>query len=101
MQMMDIAIIHGGQGSVQTAINAGIPIVGIPLHIEQGLNVAMIERHGAGLLQIKHNINPLDIKEKVEQILADNSYKENMMKLSEYQKQVDGVSKAADIMCAE
>jgi len=47
MPLVDLAIIHGGQGSVQTAINAGIPIIGIPLHVEQGLNVAMIVRHGA------------------------------------------------------
>jgi len=101
MPMMDLAIIHGGQGSVQTAINAGIPIIGIPLHVEQGLNVAMIVRHGAGLLQTKHRINPLDIKEKIITILEDQTYSKNMKQLSGYQKQVDGVSRAVDILLEE
>ena len=98
MPLMDVAIIHGGQGSVQTAIDAGTPIVGIPLHVEQGLNVANIEKHGAGIMQIKHDIDPKEVREKVERILGDISYKENMKKLSTYQKQVDGVVKAVDII---
>ncbi|MCS5421361.1 MULTISPECIES: glycosyltransferase [Psychrilyobacter] len=98
MPLMDVAIIHGGQGSVQTAIDAGTPIVGIPLHVEQGLNVANVEKHGAGIMQIKHDIDPEEVREKVERILGDISYKENMKKLSIYQKQVDGVVKAVDII---
>ncbi len=101
MPLMDLAIIHGGQGSVQTAIDSGTPVIGIPLHVEQGLNVAMLERHGAGILQIKHRINPQDIRDKVQKILNDGSFKDNMMKLSSYQKKVDGVARAADILCGE
>ena len=101
MPLMDLAIIHGGQGSVQTAINSGIPIIGIPLHVEQGLNVAMIERHEAGLLQIKHQLDPNEIIKKVNLILIDNTFKENAMRLSNYQKNVDGVQKAADILCED
>lgn len=101
MPMVDLAIIHGGQGSVQTAIDAGIPIIGIPLHVEQGLNVAMVERHGAGLLHSKHRINPPEIRDKVIRILEDKSFRENMELLSGYQKKVDGVARAVDIICAE
>ena len=101
MPMMDMAIIHGGQGSVQTAINAGIPIIGIPLHVEQGLNIAIIERHGAGLLHPKRRIDPLDIRDKILTILNDESYGESMKQLSVYQKEVDGVSRAADILCGD
>ncbi len=101
MPLVDLAIIHGGQGSVQTAINAGIPIIGIPLHVEQGLNVAMIVRHGAGLLQIKHQIDPLELKDKVNLIIKNKSFRENAEKLSQYQKKVDGIKKAADILCED
>ena len=98
MPLMDVAIIHGGQGSIQTAINAGTPVVGIPLHVEQGLNVATIEKHGAGIMQLKHDIDPNEVKDKVLKILDNKRYEENMMKLSAYQKQVDGVAKATDII---
>lgn len=98
MPMVDVAVIHGGQGSIQTAISAGTPVVGIPLHVEQGLNVAMLERHKAGILQVKHDIRPEDIREKVERVLADGAYKENMMRLSAYQNAVDGVAKSVDVI---
>lgn len=98
MPMVDVAIIHGGQGSVQTAIDGATPLVGIPLHVEQGLNVTMVEKHGAGLLQLKHDIDPNEIKEKVQRILRDKSFKENIKRLSDYQKKVDGVARAVDII---
>ena len=34
--LADIAITHGGAGTVQTAIHSGTPLVGIPIHLEQG-----------------------------------------------------------------
>ncbi len=101
MPMVDVAVIHGGQGSVQTAIASGTPLVGIPLHVEQGLNVAMMERHGAGIMLIKHDIDPHDIRAKVETILNDNSYKKNMMQLSEYQNRVDGVARTVDVILSQ
>lgn len=101
MPLVDVAIIHGGQGSVQTAIDGATPIVGIPLHVEQGLNIALMEKHGAGILQIKHDINPLEVREKVERILGDRSFKENMSRLSIYQKKVDGVKACVDIISNE
>ena len=101
MPMVDVAIIHGGQGSVQTAIASGTPILGIPLHVEQGLNVAMVEKHGAGIMQTKHDIDSQDIREKVERILKDPSYKKNIMKLSGYQNSVDGVKSTVDVILGQ
>lgn len=98
MPLMDLAIIHGGQGSVQTAIAAGIPIIGIPLHVEQGLNVSLIEKHGAGLMQIKHDVDPTEVRLKIERILGQQIFKSNMERLSKLQNQVDGVKKAVDII---
>ncbi len=39
----------GGQGTVQTAMASGTPFVGLPLHGEQELNVAVAERLGAAI----------------------------------------------------
>ena len=38
MPRVDLAITAGGQGSVQTAMAAGTPVLGIPLQPEQDLN---------------------------------------------------------------
>lgn len=98
MPMVDIAIIHGGQGSVQTAIESGTPIIGIPLHMEQGLNVVIVERNGAGIMQSKYSVRPDEIRDKIQMILNNKSYKENMLRLSGYQKRVNGVKRVADIL---
>jgi len=98
MPMMDLAIIHGGQGSIQTAIASSTPVIGIPLHVEQGLNVSILERHQAGIMQIKHNIDPKEVEKKSLEILNDLSYKSNMEKLASYQLAIDGVKKAVDII---
>ncbi|MFC6158638.1 glycosyltransferase family protein [Kribbella jiaozuonensis] len=47
MPQVDLAVTTGGQGSVQTAMASGTPLLGIPLHIEQDLNIVLVERLGA------------------------------------------------------
>jgi UDP:flavonoid glycosyltransferase YjiC (YdhE family) len=47
---VDLAVIAGGQGSVQTALAAGVPFVGIPLQSEQDANVTFAQNQGAARL---------------------------------------------------
>ncbi|HET6297428.1 MAG TPA: glycosyltransferase [Kribbella sp.] len=47
MPQVDLAITTGGQGSVQTAMASGTPLLSIPLQPEQDLNAALVERLGA------------------------------------------------------
>ena len=51
---VDLAVIAGGQGSVQTALASGVPFVGVPLQPEQDANVALVERQGAARLLAEH-----------------------------------------------
>src|SRR5688500_4601019 len=44
MPRVALAVTAGGQGSVQTAMAGGVPLLGIPLQLEQALNVALLER---------------------------------------------------------
>lgn len=50
---VDLAIIHGGQGTVYTAAYAGKPIIGIPMQSEQHLNLEKMVGHGTGLMLSK------------------------------------------------
>ena len=51
--LADIAITHGGAGTVQTAIHSGTPLVGIPMQLEQTGNISLVTRQGAGLMLSK------------------------------------------------
>jgi len=47
MPRVDLAVTAGGQGSVQCAMAAGTPLIGIPLHREQDTNVYFLKEKGA------------------------------------------------------
>ncbi len=44
--MLDAAVLHGGQGTVQTACATGVPFVGMGLQPEQTWHVKLCERRG-------------------------------------------------------
>jgi len=48
-KMVDLAIIHGGRGTVYNAAYSGKPSIGIPSFIEQQYNIDCLVRHGAGI----------------------------------------------------
>ncbi|MFD0821310.1 glycosyltransferase, partial [Micromonospora zhanjiangensis] len=49
MRRVALAVTGGGQGSVQTAMASGTPVLGLPMHPEQDLNVALLRRRHAAL----------------------------------------------------
>lgn len=94
MPLVDLAVIHGGQGSVQTAIASGGPVVGFPLHGEQYLNLKLVERHAAGrCLMSQKAARKARFRVVIEQILADPSFKANMQRLQALQARHDGPTK--------
>jgi len=93
--LADIAITHGGAGTVQTAIHAGTPLVGIPMHLEQTGNLSLVTRQGAGLMLSKWDLNRRSLSRALERLLTDSSLRENMLRLKALQDKVDGPAIAA------
>jgi UDP:flavonoid glycosyltransferase YjiC (YdhE family) len=48
MKKIDLAIIHGGRGTVYNVAYSGKPSIGIPFFIEQQYNIDCLVRNGAG-----------------------------------------------------
>ncbi|MFX1535097.1 MAG: glycosyltransferase [Promethearchaeota archaeon] len=95
MPLVSVAIIHGGQGSVQTAIASGVPVVGFPLQPEQRFNLKMIERHGAGICLPLRVLKKGNFQTIIEKILTDSSFKSNMKRLKSYQDRYNGPENVA------
>ncbi|MBN2004167.1 MAG: hypothetical protein JXA21_12495 [Anaerolineae bacterium] len=93
--LADIAITHGGAGTVQPAIHAGTPLVGIPMHLEQTGNLSLVTRQGAGLMLSKWDLNRRSLGRALERLLTDVSLRENMLRLKALQDKVDGPANAA------
>ena len=98
MPLCDIAVIHGGQGSVQTAVSAGTPVIGFPIQPEQNFNLRLIERHGAGICLSRRNLYKGLLKHSIEKILKDSRYKRSMEKLQLWQSRKDGALEVAKIV---
>ncbi len=48
-EKVDLVICHGGQGTLQTAITSGVPIIGVPNQPEQNINLEHLENFGVAI----------------------------------------------------
>lgn len=96
--LADVAIIHGGQGTVQTAIAAGTPVVGVALQVEQQTNLDNVMDYGAGIRIQRGSWHSQNIRGAVKKVLADPKYKVRAMELAETIRSMDGAQTAADCM---
>ncbi|MDR0647355.1 MAG: hypothetical protein LBF43_02870 [Puniceicoccales bacterium] len=94
-EMSDVTISHGGQGTLQTALYSGIPIIGIAAQQEQFINLANIESRGAGIRIPRGKWNAKNIQRAVFRVLTDVRYKESAMALGELIRSSDGAKNAA------
>lgn len=93
--MADITVSHGGQGTLQTAIHSGTPIVGVAAQQEQFINLSNIESSGAGIRIPRIKWKAENIRKSISKILSDKRYKESMLKLRDRMISIDGAKNAA------
>lgn len=70
-RMVDLAIIHGGQGTLFTAIYAKKPVIGFPMHIEQHINLEKIVGHGSGLMLSKKYFSEETLLDALDEIFSN------------------------------
>ncbi len=81
--MVDLAIIHGGRGTVYTAAYSGKPIIGIPMFSEHQYNIDNIVNKGAGLRISKKFFKKYDLLNAINTIFSDyETYLKNAQDLS-------------------
>jgi UDP:flavonoid glycosyltransferase YjiC (YdhE family) len=96
--LADVIVTHGGQGTVQTAIAAGKPIVGVALQIEQQTNLDNIMDRKAGIRIQRHGWKAMHIRNAVNTILGDPQYAANAETLGRMIRNMDGAKRAAEEM---
>ena len=74
--LADVVVSHGGQGTIQTAIASGTPIVGFAMQPEQQINLDNVVMSGAGIRIPKHRWNANNIQAAIKNIVKEPSYKE-------------------------
>jgi UDP:flavonoid glycosyltransferase YjiC (YdhE family) len=96
MPRCDVAVIAGGQGSVQTAMASGVPFVGVPLQPEQDFNIVEMERHGAARRISQEDAVGAHMTSLVREICADDGFSRAAKGIQAIYAKADGPGAAAD-----
>jgi UDP:flavonoid glycosyltransferase YjiC (YdhE family) len=88
-QRVGIAVIHGGQGTVQTTVSAGVPFLGIGMQPEQDLNIYLYRKFGNAVQLSRSKLTERKIAEALQLIMSDSKYDQ---KAKEAQKILNGVN---------
>jgi UDP:flavonoid glycosyltransferase YjiC (YdhE family) len=95
MPKVDLVVCMGGQGTVQTAMASGTPLIGIPLHAEQELNVDLAVRQGMALALAPRHAPGQEMTTAVQRVLHDPSFRQQAQRVRGLYDGVDGADLAA------
>jgi UDP:flavonoid glycosyltransferase YjiC (YdhE family) len=99
MPRVALAVTAGGQGSVQTALASGTPLIGIPLQPEQDTNVVLAERLGAARrIPVAQASGPA-LTRAARELLTDPAARAAAQRIGDLYAKVDGADLAAEAIC--
>jgi UDP:flavonoid glycosyltransferase YjiC (YdhE family) len=96
-EQVDLAVTHGGQGTVQTAAWAGIPVVGIGFQWEQQANLDGLAHAGSGVRIPLHSVTGPHLLAAITRALTPG-FRDSAMKLKAVVRQSDGPANAVQLM---
>jgi UDP:flavonoid glycosyltransferase YjiC (YdhE family) len=99
MPRVALAVTAGGQGSVQTALASGTPLVGIPLQPEQDTNVVLAERVGAARRVPLALAGSATLTSTAATLLADPAARAAAQRIRDLYAKTDGADLAAEAIC--
>lgn len=96
--LADISVIHGGQGTVQTACASGTPFVGIGLQPEQEGNIEAIVRYGSAVRISKRRLSRETLLPSIESLLKNQTARQKAKELQKIMQAWNGSQLAADFL---
>lgn len=100
MERSDVVVCHGGNGTMNQAILAGCPVVGLPEHVDQALNLERARELGwARSLQRTRNLGER-LELAVRTVISTPSYRASVRRLQEAAGRWDGPRMAAERLSA-
>ena len=98
--LVDAAVLHGGQGTVQTACATGIPFVGMGLQPEQTWHVRMAERRGHAVAVSPKRVGSPEFLAAVQRVLTDPRIRAVANEVRDAYADADGAAASARIIAA-
>lgn len=91
-------VTHGGSGSVLSALDAGLPLVVVPMQWDQAENAQRVVAAGAGLRLLPAQCTPERVRAAVDEVLGNPSFAENARRLAEAFRRYGGPKRAAELL---
>ena len=86
----DLAIFHGGSGTVMTALEHGLPMVVIPVAADQPDNARRCQQLGVAHVILPEDRTPEAIRDAVREVLQNPDYRRNAERLREEMQSLPG-----------
>ena len=96
--LVDAAVLHGGQGTVQTACATGVPFVGIGLQPEQTWHVRSCERRGNAIAVSPKQVRRPEFVDAVRRVLEDPDIRAAAEEVREAYRGADGAAASARLI---
>ena len=93
-----LTITHAGLNTTLESLSNGVPMVAIPITNDQPGVAARIAWSGCGEAIPLKQLSIPKLRTAIKQVLTENSYKKNAIRLQEGIRQAGGVSRATDIV---
>ncbi|MEH2036651.1 glycosyltransferase [Nostoc sp.] len=98
LKKASLTITHAGMNTTLESLNNGVPMVAIPIANDQPGVAARIVWAGAGELVPLARLTVPKLRNAVQKVLTEDSYKKNAVRLQEAIQRTGGVSRAIDIV---
>ncbi|HJU43440.1 MAG TPA: nucleotide disphospho-sugar-binding domain-containing protein [Vicinamibacterales bacterium] len=95
MRRSAVSINHGGNGTVYQALACGVPVVGIPSHVDQQLQLQLCERAGVGRKLAARTTTPAQLRDAVDALVSSPSVRQRARDLAAEIARYDGPRTAA------
>ena len=99
--LVDAAVLHGGQGTVQTACATGVPFVGMGLQPEQTWHVRACERRGNAIAVSPKHVSKPEFVDAVQRVLTEPAFRTAAAEVREAYALEDGAAVTARLIEAE
>lgn len=96
--LVDAAVIHGGQGTVQTACATGVPFVGMGMQPEQSWNVLVCAREGNAIALHRRDAGTARLSDAVSRLLGDPAYRRAAERVQDEYAAEDGCAAAVRVI---
>jgi zeaxanthin glucosyltransferase len=98
LQKANLVITHAGLNTTLESLSCGVPLVAIPISLDQPGIAARIAWTGTGEIVPLSRLSPSKLRETITQVLTHESYKMNAVRLQQALHDAGGVSRAVDII---